>query len=89
MHRFYGTGLVQKKLEATELINEKVNRYQKVCSAGAIKIGDELRINKSYSSIVDDKKDSVPVYIGCKVTEIVNGKLTVVFIGYDEEQGKI
>lgn len=53
-----------------------------------IKIGDELRINKSYTSIVDGKKDSVPVNIGCKVTEIVNGKLTVVLIGFDEEQKK-
>ncbi|CAB4474822.1 unnamed protein product [Rhizophagus irregularis] len=57
-----------------------------VCSAGVIKIGDELRINRSYSSIVDGKKDSVPVYIGCKITEIIDGKLTVVLIVYDEEQ---
>ncbi|CAB4495630.1 unnamed protein product [Rhizophagus irregularis] len=69
---------------------EKVDRYlQKVCSAGVIKIGDELRINKSYSSIVDGKKDSVPVYIGCKITEIINGKLTVILIDYDEEQKEI
>ncbi|CAG8567580.1 hypothetical protein GLOIN_2v1775980 [Rhizophagus irregularis DAOM 181602=DAOM 197198] len=70
--------------------HEKVDRYlQKVCSAGVIKIGDELRINKSYSSIVDGKKDSVPVYIGCKITEIINGKLTVILIDYDEEQKEI
>ncbi|GBC50440.2 hypothetical protein GLOIN_2v1775980 [Rhizophagus irregularis DAOM 181602=DAOM 197198] len=71
-------------------VHEKVDRYlQKVCSAGVIKIGDELRINKSYSSIVDGKKDSVPVYIGCKITEIINGKLTVILIDYDEEQKEI
>lgn len=60
-----------------------------MCSAGVIKIRDELRINKSYSSIVDGKKDSVPVYIGCKITEIINGKLTVILIDYDEEQKEI
>ncbi|CAB5382867.1 unnamed protein product [Rhizophagus irregularis] len=78
------------KLTEGELNQEKVDRYlQKVCSAGVIKIGDELRINKSYSSIVDGKKDSVPVYIGCKITEIINGKLTVILIDYDEEQKEI
>ncbi|CAB5360325.1 unnamed protein product [Rhizophagus irregularis] len=35
------------------------------------------------------KKDSVPVYIGCKITEIINGKLTVILIDYDEEQKEI
>uniref|UniRef100_U9TFG9 Uncharacterized protein n=1 Tax=Rhizophagus irregularis (strain DAOM 181602 / DAOM 197198 / MUCL 43194) TaxID=747089 RepID=U9TFG9_RHIID len=80
-----------------KLTEGELNRYwteqppknHKVCSAGVIKIGDELRINKSYSSIVDGKKDSVPVYIGCKITEIINGKLTVILIDYDEEQKEI
>ncbi|CAB4403114.1 unnamed protein product [Rhizophagus irregularis] len=85
-------GCLVEKIKQILIITaeEKVDRYlQKVCSAGVIKIGDELRINKSYSSIVDGKKDSVPVYIGCKITEIINGKLTVILIDYDEEQKEI
>jgi hypothetical protein len=39
--------------------------------------------------MADGKKDSVPVYIGCKITEIINGKLTVILIDYDEEQKEI
>ncbi|GBC39176.2 uncharacterized protein OCT59_011626 [Rhizophagus irregularis] len=42
--------------------------------------------NDRYLQKVYGKKDSVPVYIGCKITEIIDGKLTVVLIVYDEEQ---
>lgn len=62
---------------------------QKVCDAKVIKKGDEIWTSREYVSRKDGKHSKKQVNNRCKVTEIANGKLTVVLVGYDEELKEI
>ncbi|PKC53402.1 hypothetical protein RhiirA1_510899 [Rhizophagus irregularis] len=81
---------VVKKLEVTELINEKVDMYlQKVCEAEVIKKDDEIWTSREYVLRKDGKHSKKWVNNGCKVTEITNGKLTAILVSYDKELKEI
>ncbi|CAB4401506.1 unnamed protein product [Rhizophagus irregularis] len=81
---------VVKKLEVTELINEKVDMYfQKVYDAGVIKKDDEIWTSREYVLRKDGKHSKKWVNNGYKVTEITNGKLTVILVDYDKELKEI
>ncbi|POG57927.1 hypothetical protein GLOIN_2v1886220 [Rhizophagus irregularis DAOM 181602=DAOM 197198] len=69
--------------------DESADKYLRdACDAEVIRVNDELWILKDYE-LKDGKKYKKQVNIGCRVTNINDGKLTIALIDHEEKQNII